>query len=59
MWIAVTFFDYWLLTMRLKKMGYHGVFAVAGGWTLLARTPLVIVLLAAAFGMGFYLATRP
>jgi hypothetical protein len=59
MWIAVIWFDYWQLISRLKKMGIHGPVAVAGGWTYLARTPLVIVLLAAAFGLGFYFATRP
>ena len=59
MWIAVVAFDYWQLTMTLKKMGVQGPFAVAGGWTELAHTPLVIVLLSAAFGLGFYFATRP
>src|SRR5215813_11573435 len=31
MWIAVVAFDYWQLTMMLKKRGVQGPFAVAGG----------------------------
>jgi hypothetical protein len=39
-------------------MGIEGLGAVAGGWTALIHSPLVAVLLALAFGLGFYLAGR-
>ena len=58
MWIAVIVFFHWKITAQLRAQGVHGPIAVAGGWTELAHTPLVIVLLAVAFGLGFYLVIR-
>lgn len=59
MWIAVIFFSQWEVTTRIRRQGVQGPIAVARGWTYLAHTPLVVVLLAVAFGLGFYFATRP
>ncbi len=55
MWIAVIFYDNWQTSRNVKKLGYEGPVAVAGGWQYLAQLPWVIVLLSVAFGLGFYL----
>jgi uncharacterized membrane protein YdjX (TVP38/TMEM64 family) len=59
MWIAVICVHTWQLTAAIRQSGMQGPVAMAGGWTFLCRTPLVIVLLAIAFAFGFFLATRP
>jgi hypothetical protein len=57
-WGVVLCFWMWRLSVQKKRMGIEGLGAVAGGWTFLVHSPLVAVLLALAFGLGFYLAGR-
>jgi len=40
------------------QRGDNGLIAVAGGWDYLLQRPPVVVMLAAAFGLGVYLTAR-
>lgn len=55
MWMAVNFFDNWQTSRHVRKLGYEGPVAVAGGWQYLVQVPWVVALLSVAFGLGFYL----
>jgi hypothetical protein len=55
MWAAVIFYDNWQTSRNVRKLGYGGPMAVAGGWQHLVQLPWVVVLLSVAFGLGFYL----
>jgi hypothetical protein len=59
MWILVLCFSAWRLSVAKRRLGIQGLGAVAGGWTYLAHSPMVVVLITVAFGLGFYLSTRP
>jgi hypothetical protein len=59
MWMIVLCFSMWRLSVTKKRLGIEGLGAVAGGWTYLAHSPTVVVLLTIAFGLGFFLTTRP
>jgi hypothetical protein len=58
MWIAIIATFTWRLASVQRAAGLHGNVGMAGGWRYLCHSPIVIVLLAVAFGLGFYLATR-
>ena len=53
-WMVVTFYHSWNATRNAGKLGHGGPVAIAGGWQYLAQVPWVVVLLSAAFGLGFY-----
>jgi hypothetical protein len=55
-WIVVLAFHSWRLSNNIGKTGELG--AVAGGWLFLLQSPLVLVILTVAFGVGFCAAVR-
>ncbi len=57
-WGAVLIADNWRMRNYLAKRGTVGLGAVAGGWQIVLQSPFVVLILAAAFGIGFYLAIR-
>jgi len=57
-WIIIVVVYMLRLAEASKQRGDSGLGAVAGGWNYLLHMPLVIVLLAAAFGIGVYLTAR-
>jgi hypothetical protein len=59
MWIIVLCFSAWRLSVTKRRLGIEGLGAVAGGSTYLVHSPSVVVLITVAFGLGFYLTTRP
>jgi|HubBroStandDraft_6_1064221.scaffolds.fasta_scaffold1378574_2 hypothetical protein len=59
MWTIVLCYSAWRLSVVKRKLGIEGLGAVAGGWTYLVHSPIVVVLITIAFGLGFYLTTRP
>ena len=59
MWIIVLCFSAWRLSVTKRRLGIEGLGAVAGGATYLVHSPSVVVLITVAFGLGFYLTTRP
>jgi hypothetical protein len=59
MWIIVLCYSVWRLSVVNRKLGIEGLGAVAGGWTYLVHSPIVVALITIAFGLGFYLTTRP
>ena len=58
MWIIVAVFHMWRMHVLTRQRGIAGLGAVTSGESLLLHTPLVIVLLTVAFGIGLYLASR-
>ena len=55
MWTVVIFYySSWHATSSVRKLGYEGPVAIAGGWQYLVQVPWVVVLLSVAFGLGFY-----
>ena len=54
MWMMVVVYQNWYATRSIRKMGYEGPVAAAGGWLYLLQLPWVVVLLSVAFGLGFY-----
>jgi hypothetical protein len=54
MWAVVIFYHTWHATRSVRKLGYEGPVAIAGGWQYLVQVPWVVVLLSIAFGLGFY-----
>ena len=54
MWMVVVSYYNWHATRNVRKMGYDGPVAAAGGWQYLVQVPWVVVLLSVAFGLGFY-----
>lgn len=57
-WIVILIVKYCLTALELRRQGPSGLYAVAGGWDYLLQLPLVLILLSAAFGTGFYVAVR-
>ena len=57
-WILVLIVQYWRFRSYAADHGISGLGAQAGGWTSLMNSPLVVVCLAVAFGVGFFLAVR-
>ena len=55
MWTVVIFYHTWYATRNVRKLGYEGPVAIAGGWQYLVQVPWVVVLLSVAFGLGFYI----
>lgn len=58
MWCVILSAHMWRLSAAVRRQGVTGLWAVAGGWTYLLHVPLVVILLMAAFGIGFYLLVR-
>jgi hypothetical protein len=58
MWVALVSFDTWRTHAALRQKGATGLTAVAGGWNHLLHMPLVVILLAVAFGIGLYVTVR-
>ena len=54
MWMVVVSYYNWHATRSVRKLGYEGPVATAGGWQYLVQVPWVVVLLSVAFGLGFY-----
>jgi len=54
-WIIIVAVYIWRITLMSRQQGNTGLFAVAGGWDDLLHKPIIILLLAAAFGLGVYL----
>ena len=48
----------WQFNKMVRSQGTTGLYATAGSWNLLLQRPLVILLLAIAFGLGLYLTAR-
>lgn len=57
-WIAIVTVHMTRLTRLKSSRGNTGLAAVAGGWGYLLHQPFVLVLLAAAFGVGLWAAAR-
>jgi hypothetical protein len=64
-WVLIVSIHLWRITQiqrqRLPaqlRQGNTGLVAVAGGWNYLLHQPLIVLLLAASFGVGVYLAAR-
>ncbi len=57
-WVGVLASEIWMLKIYNARHGVQGLGAIAGGWTMLMRSPTVVLLLATAFGVGFYLVAR-
>jgi hypothetical protein len=55
-WVVVLASHSWRLSNSINKTGELG--AVAGGWLFLLQSPLVLVILTVAFGVGFYTVVR-
>jgi len=58
MWIGILVTHVWRMKSALTKQGATGLTATAGGWTFLLQSPVVVILLAIGFGIGFYAAIR-
>ena len=48
----------WYVWVSRKISNQPGLRAVAGGWDMLLHTPLVLLLLTLAFGIGLWLVAR-
>jgi len=57
-WVAILAFDFWSVRNYNAKHGITGLGAASGGWLALLHSPVVVLILAGAFGVGFYLAIR-
>jgi|GEM_PF-3186348 len=57
-WALILSAESWRLNTAVRKLGVTGPVAVAGGWTALMRSPIVAVVLSAAFGVGFFVVAR-
>jgi hypothetical protein len=55
-WVVVLAFHLWRLSSRIGRTGELG--AVSGGWLFLLQSPLVVLILTVAFGVGFYAVVR-
>ena len=54
MWTMVIFYHSWHEARSVRRLGYEGPVAIAGGWQYLVQAPWVVALLSVAFGLGFY-----
>ena len=57
-WIAILVTEFWKIKSDNARHGVAALGASAGGWSFLLRSPIVVLILSAAFGIGFYLAVR-
>jgi 23S rRNA C2498 (ribose-2'-O)-methylase RlmM len=57
-WIVIVSADLWKAKIIAAKHGATGLGAVSGGWTLLMRSPVIVLVLSAAFGLGFFFIAR-
>ena len=57
-WILILIVQYWRFQSYAASHGISGLGAQAGGWTMLMNSPFVVVCLAVAFGIGFFLTVR-
>ncbi len=57
-WIILVTVYMMRISLMNKQEGNTGLVAVAGGWSYLLQKPLIVVFLAAAFGLGVYLTAR-
>jgi hypothetical protein len=57
-WVLIVSIQLWRITQMQRQRGNTGLVAVAGGWDYLLHRPLIVVLLAASFGIGVYLTAR-
>ena len=55
MWTVVIFYYDRHAAGNVRRLGYEGPVAFAGGWQYLVQVPWVVLLLSIAFGLGFYL----
>ncbi len=57
-WIAILCFYMWRSSVDRRRLGIEGLGAVAGGWTFLLHSPIVVGVIGAAFALGFYFTVR-
>jgi hypothetical protein len=57
-WVSILATKLWSVRNYNAKHGIAGLGATAGGWDALLRSPTVVIILTAAFGIGFYLVVR-
>jgi hypothetical protein len=57
-WIGILTWHAVSVQRETTKAGVPGLGAEAGGWNYLLRLPTVLLLLTAAFGIGFFLTVR-
>lgn len=57
-WVTTVGVFWWRSQIELKNRGIHGLTAMAGGWHYLLLRPLIIILLALAFGCGLILSSK-
>jgi hypothetical protein len=55
MWAVLIFYYNQRWAENVRRLGYEGPTATAGGWEYIVQVPWVVVLLSVAFGVGFYL----
>jgi hypothetical protein len=54
-WLGIVVHGYLRIKSYNAKHGATGLGATAGGWNYLLHSPIVVILLSVAFGVGFYL----
>jgi hypothetical protein len=54
-WFIIVAVSLWRINEAARARGINGLGAIAGGSTQLLHTPLVLILLTLAFGMGLYI----
>jgi hypothetical protein len=58
-WIGILVAHFWRIKNYNAKHGtVAGLGASAGGWNSLLQSPIVVILITVAFGIGFYAAVR-
>ena len=57
-WLLVLIAQYWRVRSYAADHGISGLGAESGGWTVLMNSPFVVVCLAVAFGIGFFLTVK-
>lgn len=53
-WVGILVVHLWGIKSYSSRSGVTGLGATAGGWNFLLHSPLVVILLSIAFGVGFY-----
>jgi hypothetical protein len=57
-WVVLVAVYMWRVGQMNRQQGNNGLIAIGGGWDYLLHRPPVVVILAAAFGLGVYLTAR-
>jgi len=57
-WVIIVAVSFWRINGIARARGTNGLGAIAGGSTQLLHTPVVLILLTFAFGLGFYMMTH-